>query len=222
MDKSVKRRILHFFFPNRCPVCGKVIYANDSFCEECAAKLKPFTENFIIDGADGFTAVFEYEDEIKPSVILMKNGILGNSAYALGKALGEKLKANGTAEKLDMIIPVPMFSKDERERGYNQSVIICREIADVISKTVRTDIIIKAQRTAHQKNLSQTERQQNLKGVFTVVDPEAVKGRNILIADDVCTTGSTLAELTKILIEAGAEKVYCASCCKTTKETSKK
>ena len=218
MDNSVKRKILHFFFPNRCPVCGEVIYANDSFCAKCLSKLNYFDDDFSIEGAALFTAVYAYDKEITPAVMLMKNGILGNSSYALGKALGEKLKENGTAVKIDLIIPVPMYKTDQRKRGYNQAEYICREISRIISKPVRTGIIIKNRKTASQKTLGKDERMTNLKGVFSVADKEAVKGKSILLADDVCTTGSTLAELTKILLDAGAKNVYCAACCKTLKK----
>ena len=218
MDNSVKRKILHFFFPNRCPVCGEVIYANDSFCAECLSKLNYFDDDFSIEGAVNFTAVYAYDKEITPAVMLMKNGILGNSSYALGKALGEKLKENGTADKIDLIIPVPMYKSDQRKRGYNQAEYICREISRIISKPVRSGIIIKNRKTAGQKTLGKNERMTNLKGVFSVADKEAVKDKSILLADDVCTTGSTLAELTKILLDAGAKDVYCAACCKTLKK----
>ena len=218
MNNSTKRRILHFFFPNRCPVCGAVIYANDSFCPDCLQKLNKADEDFTISGAADFTTVFAYDEETKPAVVLLKNGILGNSAYALGKALGEKLLQNGIAEKIDYIVPVPMLKADVWKRGYNQAELICTEISRVIGKPVRTDILEKSRSTAQQKTLNKAEREQNLKGAFSVTSPDKVAGKSILLADDVCTTGSTLAELVKLLNSAGASDLHCAACCKTTKK----
>ena len=217
MKKSTKRSILHFFFPNRCPVCGEVIYANDSFCEECLSELNVFDEEFSIDGTASFTAVYAYDEVTTPAIVLMKNGTLGNSAYALGKALGVKLKENGIGEKTDYIVPVPMYKANLKKRGYNQAEYISREISDVIGKPVMTDIVVKTRSTADQKTLGKAERQKNLKDVFEVRDDVKVKGKSILLADDVCTTGSTLAEIAKVLLDAGAKEVHCAACCKTMK-----
>lgn len=215
MKNSTKRSILHFFFPNRCPVCGEVIFANDSFCEKCLSELDPANEDFSIDAAVSFTAVFAYNEKIKPAVILMKNGTSGNSPYALGTALAERISQKGIAEKLDMIVPVPMLKANIRKRGYNQAELIGIEVSRILNVPIHNDIIRKSRKTADQKTLSKAERMNNLKGAFTVTAPEFIKGKNILLVDDVCTTGSTLAELTKLLINNGAHEVHCAACCKT-------
>ena len=219
MDNSTKRKLLHLLFPNRCPVCRKVIYANDSFCPECESELTPFNGSFCIDGAESFTAVYEYDEHITPAIFLLKDGICGNAAYALGKALAGKLKAEGIDEKADMIIPVPMFSADQRKRGFNQSELICKEVGSILSVPVNSRCISKIVSTANQKTLGKEERKKNLKDVFKVTDISAVKGKNILIIDDVCTTGSTLAELTALLLKNGAASVRCAACCKTVKSS---
>ena len=78
--------------------------------------------------------------------------------------------------------------------------------------------MIKTVSTASQKSLGKDERQQNLRGVFRIADTAAVKGKNVLVIDDVCTTGSTLAEITDVLLKAGASSVRCAACCKTAKK----
>lgn len=215
MKRSTKRSILQLFFPNRCPVCGEVIYANDDFCGDCRGKLNEFDENFSIERAESFTAVYVYDEATTPAIVLMKDGILGNSAYAFGKNLGEKLKENGIDENIDFIVPVPMYKDNLRKRGYNQAEYIGREIGDVINRTVKTGIIVKSKNTADQKTLSRYERRTNLKGVFKVTDAEEVKGKRLLVVDDVCTTGSTLAEITMELLKAGAKEVHCAACCKT-------
>lgn len=218
MDTSVKRKLLHLFFPNRCPVCRKVIYADDRFCPECESKLTLFSGRFSISGAESFTAVYEYDEKVSPAVFLMKNGICGNAAFALGAALADKLKADGITENTDIILPVPMYRKDEHKRGFNQSELICREAGRILGIPVNKSCMVKTVSTASQKSLGKEERQQNLRGVFRIADTAAVKGKNVLVIDDVCTTGSTLAEITDVLLKSGASSVRCAACCKTAKK----
>ena len=215
MNDKFKRSILQLFFPNRCPVCGKIIFACDSFCGECESKLKPFSKAHCIKGAAGFTALYEYNDDISPAIFLMKNGIGGNAPYAFGKALADRLISVGYAGDIDLIVPVPMFKRDEKKRGFNQSELICKETGKFLSIPVNTKCLKKIHSTSSQKSLGRMERLTNLTGAFTVTDAKAVKGKRILVIDDVCTTGSTLSEITHELINVGAEKVYCAACCKT-------
>jgi len=215
MDKTLKRRILHFFFPNRCPVCGLFIGAMDKFCGECSDKIQPYTDSFTIKGASSTAAAFVYDRNISPAVMLLKNGVCGNAAYALGSRLADKLRDFGIAEKADIIVPVPLHNSDKRKRGYNQSVLIAKEISEALGIPVGDGLIIKTRRTHQQKRLNRHLRLINLKGAFSVPDPSRVKDKSIILVDDVCTTGTTLEKTTALLLECGAKAVYCAACCKT-------
>ena len=214
MDINAKRRLLHLFFTNRCPVCGGFIGAMEHFCKDCGGKLTPFTGEFAIAGAEDFFGAFEYNDEVSPAVILLKRGRCGNGAYALGGALAERLRGTAAAGA-DLILPAPLHRRDRRVRGYNQAELIAREVGRLLGIAVRRDILRKTEETLPQKTLSKNQRQVNLRDAFEVTDTAAVRGRKLLLIDDVCTTGSTLEELTACLRSAGAEKVWCAACCKT-------
>ena len=131
-----KRRLLHLFFPTRCPVCGALIGAMERFCAECTAKLSVYSGSFNIEGAESFTAAFDYDENVKPAIILLKNGTDGNAAYALGEALAERLKAEGIDKKTDVVIPAPMHKRDIRRRGFNQSMLIAREAGRVLGGEV--------------------------------------------------------------------------------------
>ncbi len=215
MDKTLKRRILHFFFPNRCPVCDAVIGAMDTFCDECSGKLQPFTGSFTIKDAAGTAAAFVYDRNISPAVMLLKNGVCGNAAYALGKTLAVKLRESGIAEKADIIVPVPLHKSDKRIRGYNQAFLIARELSDELGLPVGEGIVIKSRRTHQQKRLNRHLRLINLKDAFAVPEASLVWDKSIILVDDVCTTGTTLGKVTSLLLENGAKAVYCAACCKT-------
>lgn len=220
MRYKLKRFILNLIYPNSCPVCGELIGFNDDFCFACRDNLTVFGDDMHIDGADGCCAAFEYDDKISPAVILLKNGVCGNSAFALGTALAERIKKSGFSDKIDMIIPVPMYRSDKRRRGYNQSELIARIISRELSIPLITDAVVKCRKTSAQKLLGRDERIKNLSGAFSVCDAKLIRGKNILLIDDVCTTGSTFAELTKLLKENGADTVCCASCCKTPLNTT--
>lgn len=215
MKYELKRKILHFFFPTRCPVCGEVIDAMGLFCHECEEKLTQYTGSFNVRGAAGFTAAYVYDKTSSPAVILMKKGVCGNADYALGQALAGKLRDSGIAEKCEVIIPVPLHRSSQRERGYNQAELIANELSRELDIPVASECIIKAKKTAAQKKLNRIQRQSNLKGAFSVADSLPFSGKTVLLVDDVCTTGSTLSEITALLNNSGADAVYCAACCKT-------
>lgn len=207
------RRILHLLYPTRCPVCGDFIEYDMKFCGECESKLKIFSGDVYIPNAEGFSAAYEYNENISPAIFLMKNGICGNSAYALGASLAERLLSDGVSA--DIIVPVPMYKKDLRKRSFNQSFLIALEISAVMNIPAADNLMVKIRKTPEQKSLSGEQRCVNLIGAFRTSDREKIKGKNIILVDDICTTGSTLAEAVSVLMADGANSVYCACCCKT-------
>ncbi|HAE51839.1 MAG: ComF family protein [Ruminococcus sp.] len=183
------------------------------FCKECESKLKLFSGDVYIPNADGFSAVYEYNENISPAIFLLKNGICGNAAYALGNSLAEKLISENISA--DMITFVPMYPKDRRKRSFNQSFLIAAETGAVMNIPVAGDLIVKTRRTSEQKLLSGKERRVNLIDAFAPLNKEKIKNKNIILIDDICTTGSTLAEISSLLKANGASSVHCACCCKT-------
>lgn len=221
MSKKFSRFVLDLLYPTRCPVCGCFIGYMDDFCQCCREKLTPFHGSFTVSGSDGFSAAFEYDSNISPAIMLMKDGVCGNAAFALGKALAEKLSADGVPGKVDLIIPVPLHNTAKRCRGFNQSELIAREVSERLHIPLCTKAVVKNRKTRAQKTLSREERAVNLAGAFSAVRPELFIGKRVLLLDDVCTTGSTLAELAGLLKNNGAAAVYCAGCCKTPLDMNK-
>lgn len=215
MESMFKRRILALLYPVRCPICGKIIFPHEDFCSECHDNLPKYYGNFNIENAETFIAPFEYTDRISPAIILMKNGIKGNAPYAFGNAVSQCIKSHGIHRKTDIIIPVPLHSSDKRKRGFNQSELIAMEVGRILNINVCAECIEKVRITEPQKRLSKAERKNNLKDAFVLTAPELIREKHVMLVDDVCTTGSTLSELTKILRQNGAASVYCVCCCKT-------
>ncbi|MCM1529642.1 MAG: ComF family protein [Alistipes sp.] len=202
-------------YPVRCPVCGEFISREEGFCGGCRSRLTVWKDSFSLADADDFFAAYEYNNEIKPAVVLMKQGVCGNAPYAFGKALGELIRPVIPMIKPDMIIPVPMHKSDRRRRGCNQAELVAKELGRELDIPVRSDIVVKTRKTAEQKDLNRQEREINLRDAFTVIDGDIIRGRNIILLDDVCTTGSTLREVSRVLKISGAGRISCACCCKT-------
>ncbi len=215
MKNKILRRILHLLYPNKCPVCGEIIGAEDMFCTACPDKLTAYKGIFNIPDSDGYCAAFEYDKAVTPAVMLLKDGICGNAARALGNSLADTVKKCGFSDKIDIILPVPMHPFDKLKRSYNQSELIAAELSDKLGIPLCRKAVVKSRKTQMQKKLTAKERAVNLSGAFSVNDTAMVSGKAVLIVDDVCTTGSTLAEIVKLLKVSGASRVYCASCCKT-------
>ncbi|MBR5681869.1 MAG: ComF family protein [Ruminococcus sp.] len=213
MTYLLKRKLLHLFFPTRCPVCGGYIGAMERFCGECAKKLTRYEDSFSIEGAESFTAAFVYDDKVKSAVFLLKDGICGNAGYALGGELADRLNAEGIVKDIDVIVPAPMHRRDVRRRGFNQSAIIAKELGRILNIPTDNKSVTKTRHTHTQKGLGKVGRAVNLRSAFAASDD--LRGKRVLLVDDICTTGSTLREITAAIKKAGAASVRCACCCKT-------
>lgn len=215
MKHKIIRHILHMIYPTRCPICGEFIGCCDSFCTNCSDKLNPCNDSYSIDGSEYYCAAYQYDSIVSSAVFMLKNGTCGNAAYALGNALADKLESEGIANIPDLIIPVPVHRSTKIKRGYNQSALIARQVGKRLNLKVHCNAVVKHRLTASQKSLSKADRLTNLKGAFSVRRPDIISGHNILLIDDICTTGSTLSEIAQLLKSNGAASVCCASCCKT-------
>lgn len=110
--------------------------------------------------------------------------------------------------EIDVVIPVPLYKKRLKERGFNQSALIARNISKRINKPLLINSLIKIRDTLPQVGLNVNERRRNVKGAFSVRDARGIYKKNILLIDDVLTTGSTVRECSKVLKKAGAENIH--------------
>lgn len=182
----------------RCFRCGKhTDNPNEEFCEDCSS-VKRFFERG--------TALYEY-DSVNDSIARFKNASRPEYAafYAeeISKYLGTVLKEF----EADALIPIPLHPAKYKKRGYNQSELLADEISKRIKIPVRTDILFRIKNTKEQKKMKGTDRQKNLVGAFHIPQ-NVVELDNVILVDDVYTTGSTIDEAARILKEAGVKKVY--------------
>jgi ComF family protein len=131
---------------------------------------------------------------------------------SLGKPLG-RLMARGCQEFLsacpvDLIIPVPLHPKRLRWRGFNQSVLLGRQISRIYNIPMDPFVLRRDYETAPQTQLAEDERRRNVRGAFLVNPDRSVDGKNILLVDDVYTSGATVNECSRILKKNGAKQVF--------------
>ena len=189
--------------PNYCEKCGAHIVEDARLCIQCKDYDRIFDRSF---------SVYMYLESVALAVQRLKfNGekfLAKNFASILAKKLEE------ISIDVDFITFVPSTAKRVKERGYNQA----QEVAQELSKLVNIaclNVLTKTKETAHQTQLNRKERLQNLIGSISVLDKWQVKGKNVLVIDDVFTTGSTLSACAKALKKAGAQKVYGLTLAKT-------
>lgn len=112
--------------------------------------------------------------------------------FYLGEIMGNNIIKSERFPKMDFLIPLPLFADKEFKRGFNQSEIICNGISSVTNIPVLNKIVIRKHFTETQTKKHRTERWQNVEGSFAINNPEPITGKNILLIDDVITTGATL------------------------------
>lgn len=184
-----------------CPRCGVPLAGpdeTDRFCGECLRTKRPYA---------AARSVASYDATVLEAIHLFKyRGRIG-----LGETLGALL-ADGAGRLWDMalftqIIPVPLHLRRLRERGFNQAVILARQVAKRYGIPLDLGSLRRERGTPPQVGLGRALRAANVRGAFTVRRPEAIRGQRILLIDDVYTTGSTLQECAAVLMKARAETV---------------
>ncbi len=225
----ILKSVLDTILPPRCLLCGKILSGENGLCEDCFSKI-----NFIsapicqkcghplpTDSAATYCAnctgenqlPFEmirsrvkYDESSKPLIINFKfhdkteyGLFLAHWLYSAGRDIWQNSP--------DILMPVPLHPKRLLYRRYNQAAILCRELGKIANIPVDYDALIRQVHTRPQVEFSGHERVKNIKGAFYVRKPERVKGRRIVLIDDVFTTGSTLKECALCLLQNGAAAV---------------
>jgi ComF family protein len=162
-----------------------------------------------------------YEGALRDLIHLFKYQKIKPARKLLGSLLNQAVSSMALPDSL-IVVPVPLWSGKRRDRGFNQAEAIARAFLSFQpqgSIQLDTSILVRTRETASQTGLTRHQRRANVRGAFTVVSPEKVKDRNILIVDDVMTTGTTAGECARVLRRAGAKEVFVATVARATKET---
>ncbi len=209
--------LLEFLFPPKCCMCSKILSSGSRICicETCATEIDYFSDNVILmdlPGAaeaycDGVICVGRYCASFKKSLKRFKFSNKPSYYRAFGKLLATKLQSVKKLGEVDIIIPVPMHKSRQRQRGYNQAALIAGYVARELGIKMESRLLIKTKETASQSVLGKSERVCNLEGAFAIRNPERIKGKSILLIDDIVTTGSTINQCSKALKVSGAARI---------------
>lgn len=206
--------IMEYIFPPRCAVCGMVTKPGIYLCKSCRNKIPRLEEKRILrippDGRIvSCYSPYWYRDEIRSSILRFKGSHHTEYAKWYGEEIAAYLIRDGKDQhSFDVVTSVPLSLSKRNNRGYNQAELIAKEVARRMN--LKDQVMLK-KREDHQEQhkLSRLERQKNVKGKYSLL--RSPRGKRILLIDDIVTTGSTLKECSLVLLNAGAEKVTCAT-----------
>ena len=200
---------INLIFPNVCGICEKV--CKEDLCKKCEIKLNNISK-FKIDKYNDknfkkHLYIFKYEGIIKESLIKFKFREKAYIYKALVNFLLKNEKACRFLKSYDIIIPVPIHYNRKLTRGYNQSALIAKEIAQKLNIKYENEVLFKKVNNKPQSTKNKQDRIDNVKGVYYTKNEEQIYNKKILLLDDIYTTGSTVNECCRILKLVGAKYV---------------
>ena len=227
--KKIAAIILDALFPSQCASCKKEgsflcaecfekhTHSGNWYCPHCKKRIPPATDTHCSTNCKKHSkidAVFSIGYYANPALRellhIYKFSSVAEIGALLGKKLATELANNNACITTDtLVIPVPLHKKRLRSRGFNQAEVLARHIAEALNLPLLTNILIKTKRTPPQSGIDDHEkRRDNVAGVFTVIKPELIQKKDILLVDDIFTSGATMNECASVLKAAGARNIY--------------
>jgi ComF family protein len=224
---DIKQALLHLTFPHTCAGCGTdVLGSGQPLCLRCADALpqtrfhqhadnpveKIFWGRLPLVAA---TAQYYFTKESLMQRLMHQFKYRGHKelGFYLGQQLGADLSQTSRFSGIDALVPLPLFGAKERKRGYNQAMVLCEGMADVLQKPVLKNSVRRTMLTESQTKKNRVERWQNVEGRFEVSDIPSIAGKHILLVDDVVTTGATLEACGRALLETDGVQLSIATLC---------
>lgn len=223
----LKESLLHFLFPHVCEGCGTDVLEPDHLlCLKCLSSLpktefqfysnnpveKIFWGRLPVTSATAF-CYFTKESLMQHLMHQLKYRGNKEAGLYLGRLMGHALNASNRFRYADALVPLPLFPAKERKRGYNQAALLCEGIAEVMNKPVLKDVVIRTTHTESQTKKNRIERWLNMEGRFELKKPETVEGKQVVLVDDVITTGATLEACGAVLLQAPNLQLSVATLC---------
>jgi competence protein ComFC len=204
--------------PSVCPFCGEFIVWNSFACDECVKNAKPAEKRDPPELIDKVFSAFSYEGKTEKAVYNLK--YKHNPALA---GLAAEIIVNSERfckDDFDLLVPVPMHRTKLYSRYYNPADIFANRIRRLTGIPVCSFALSHAKTAKEQHHLTERERYENAEKVYSLERSDDIKGKRILLCDDVITTGATIGVCAKRLINGGAVNVCAATCASTSKENA--
>ena len=217
--------VFWLYFPKNCPACGRPLRLfGANICGRCSQNLpethffeapnNPIEKIFygrlpIQTGAAAW--YFHKNSALQALLFQLKYKSNKEVGLFIGKQMGALLAASERFASIDALVPVPLHPQALSKRGFNQAALICEGIGQVWHKPVLTGAIARTKHTSTQTKQTRAERWDNMENAFTIKDPTSIKGKHLLIIDDVITTGATIEACGKTLLSIAGVKVSVAA-----------
>lgn len=223
----MKTSIKTFFdvlLPRKCSGCDEILGPIEtSICYQCLQTIKPINEELLRQEFEkdfatskvisNFTSLFIFEKESALQQVIhnIKYNKQFNSAMTLGKLFAERHQSLLEEWAIDLIIPIPLHHLKKAERGFNQSDFFAKGISKQSGIKLSTNAVKRTRYTESQTGFNRKKREENMENAFKVKKENLVEGKNILLVDDVITTGATIHECGKALFSSGADHIFAGS-----------
>jgi ComF family protein len=204
--KNIANSAVHLFYPHICTGCGSDLLEEDNLlCLKCIHDL-PHTNFAGFEGnpvekyfwgrlpVTAAHSEFYFSKEFLLQHLIHQLKYKGNTqiGYYLGELMGKTMLSSYRFHSIDALIPLPLYPDKEHKRGYNQAAVICNGISSVMNVPVLNGNVIRQRPTETQTRKHRTERWENVKGSFRLVNEKSLLNKHLLLVDDVITTGATL------------------------------
>jgi ComF family protein len=223
--ENILSPFIHFFYPHTCIGCGSDIIEKENFlCLECINEL-PHT-NFALHSNNPLEKFFWGRMPVTSGMsefYFSKASAIQNCIHEfkykgniklglyLGRMMGKSILNSNRFSNIDLLIPLPLFTRKEFKRGFNQSSILCNGINEITNIPVMVNNVIRIKATETQTKKGRIERWENVEKSFSVADAETLKGKHVLLVDDVITTGATIEACGSQILKVEDAKLSIAS-----------
>lgn len=204
--------LLDLLFPPKCVLCQKLLSREETdICHHCR-QVTPEIEKpkFRLSFVAGWTALWYYKDDVRSSLLRYKFGRKRCYALSYGRALAMHLQQKGF-DKYEVLTYVPVAPLRKFRRSYDQVELIAKVVANELD-VMLIPTLRKIRNTPPQSGFKDvSQRRANVLGAYRIRNSDLIRGKQILLLDDVITTGATASECARVLLVAGAKEVYCAA-----------
>ncbi|MCI8497175.1 MAG: ComF family protein [Clostridiales bacterium] len=220
----VKQKVMSLLYPQHCAYCGKIIAQGEAVCAKCTQKLPRVEPPLCLSCGRGLrcctctrrfqfrrcVSPFYYDGCAKDGLWRLKFNGKTDGVPVLAHEMAGSVRAQYGERCADLVVCVPSTRAAMRLRGYNQAELLAQRLAQELELPCDADALQKVLEIS-QRSMDALARRENVIGAYAVAKDELIKGKNILLVDDVITTGATLNECAKVMKQAGAKDILCVT-----------